>query len=126
MTMKTETNNRLFTSELEESLKDYPLYSQDNLKRNAVCVMVFRLGKVRWYILEGEKRNEDFTLYGIVVGLCETEYGYISLNELSQVSLDASRFGLGTLYVEQDTNFKPCTIGEIEDDELQSFLSNLY
>ena len=124
--MKTETNNRFVTSDLEESLKDYPLYSQDNLKRNAVCVMVFRLGKVRWYILEGEKRNEDFTLYGIVVGLCETEYGYISLNELSQVSLDASRFGLGTLYVEQDTNFKPCTIGEIEDDELQSFLSNLY
>ena len=124
--MMTETNNRFVTSKFEESLKDYPLYSQDNLKSNAVCVMVFRLGKVRWYILEGEKRNEDFTLYGIVVGLCETEYGYISLNELSQVSLDASKFGLGTLYVEQDTNFKPCEIGKIEDDELQSFLSNLY
>ena len=126
MTMKTETNNRLFTSELEESLKDYPLYSQDNLKCNAVCVLLFRLGKVRWYILEGEKRNDDITLYGIVVGLCETEYGYISLNDLSQVSLDASKYGLGTLYVEQDTNFKQSEIGKIEDDELQSFLSNLY
>lgn len=124
--MITETQNRFMTSILEETLKDYPLYSQDNRKRNAVCLMLFTIGNVRWYILEGEKTNNDFTLYGIVVGLCETEYGYISLNELSQVSMDANRFGLGTLYVERDLNFKPRAIGEIEDEELQSFLSSLY
>lgn len=124
--MITETKNRFMTSSLEETLKDYPLYSQDNRKRNAVCLMLFTIGNVRWYILEGEKTNNDFTLYGIVVGLCETEYGYISLNELSQVSMDANRFGLGTLYVERDLNFKPRAIGEIEDEELQSFLSSLY
>ena len=95
-------------------------------KRNAICLMLFTLGNIRWYILEGEKTNNDFTLYGIVVGLCETEYGYISLNELSQVSIDANRIGLGKLYVEQDLNFKPCAIGEIQDKELQSFLSSLY
>ena len=124
--MIAETQNRFMTSSLEETLKDYPLYSQDNRKRNAVCLMLFTIGNVRWYILEGEKTHDDFTLYGIVVGLCETEYGYISLNELSQVSMDANRLGLGTLYVEQDLNLKPCAIGEIEDVELQSFLSNLY
>lgn len=124
--MITETQNRFMTSSLEETLKDYPLYSQDNRKRNAVCLMLFTIGNVRWYILEGEKTNNDFILYGIVVGLCETEYGYISLNELSQVSMDANKYGLGTLYVEQDLNFKPCAIGEIEDEELQSFLSSLY
>ena len=124
--MITETQNRFMTSSLEETLKDYPLYSQDNRKRNAVCLMLFTIGNVRWYILEGEKTNNGFTLYGIVVGLCETEYGYISLNELSQVSMDANRYGLGALYVEQDLNFKPCAIGDIDDDELQSFLSSMY
>ena len=124
--MITETQNRFMSSSLEETFKDYPLYSQDNRKRNAICLMLFTLGNIRWYILEGEKTNNDFTLYGTVVGLCETEYGYISLNELSQVSIDANRIGLGKLYVEQDLNFKPCAIGEIQDKELQSFLSSLY
>ena len=124
--MITETQNRFMSSSLEETFKDFPLYSQDNRKRNAICLMLFTLGNIRWYILEGEKTNNDFTLYGIVVGLCETEYGYISLNELSQVSIDTNRIGLGKLYVEQDLNFKPCAIGEIQDNELQSFLSSLY
>lgn len=124
--MITETQNRFMSSSLEETFKDFPLYSQDNRKRNAICLMLFTLGNIRWYILEGEKTNNDFTLYGIVVGLYETEYGYISLNELSQVSIDANRMGLGKLYVEQDLNFKPCAIGEIQDEELQSFLSSLY
>ena len=124
--MITETQNRFMSSSLEETFKDFPLYSQDNRKRNAICLMLFTLGNIRWYILEGEKTNNDFTLYGIVVGLYETEYGYISLNELSQVSIDANRIGLGKLYVEQDLNFKPCAIGEIQDKELQSFLSSLY
>ena len=53
--MIAETQNRFMTSSLEETLKDYPLYSQDNRKRNAVCLMLFTIGNVRWYILEGEK-----------------------------------------------------------------------
>ena len=40
-------------------------------------------------------------LFGIVVGLMEDEYGYVSLNELSDVELDLSAQGLGKLQVRQ-------------------------
>ena len=79
---------RLMTPQLEEALKGYPLYSQDGKGKEAVCRAIFALGAVRWFILEGEKEGNDTILYGIVVGLAEDEYGYISLNELSEVELD--------------------------------------
>lgn len=40
-------------------------------------------------------------LFGIVVGLAETEYSYISANEMASVELDATKFGLGKVRVEQ-------------------------
>ena len=76
------------TPRLEEALEGYPLYSQDGKGKEAVCRAIFVLGAVRWFILEGEKEGNDAILYGIVVGLAEDEYGYISLNELSEVELD--------------------------------------
>lgn len=88
---------RLMTPMLEEALKGYPLYSQDGKGKDAVCRAVFALGSVRWFILEGETEGNDTILFGIVVGLMEDEYGYISLNELSEVELDLTAQGLGKL-----------------------------
>jgi hypothetical protein len=122
----TDFNNRLITPELKEALAGYPLYSQDAKKKDAICIAVFYLGNIRWYILEGQPEGDDFTLYGIVTGLQETEYGYQSANEMASVTYDASDFGLGTLRIEQDKQFKPCTLAEIEDEDLQAFLSRLY
>ena len=124
--METDKNNRLITPELTEALSSYPLYSQDAKKKDAFCIAVFYLGNIRWYILEGQPEGGDFTLYGIVTGLQETEYGYQSANEMASVTYDASDFGLGTLRIEQDKQFKPCTLAEIEDEDLQAFLSRLY
>lgn len=124
--MTTTIQNRLVTPELEKALRDYLLYSQDSKKKDAKCVAVFGIGSAKWYILEGQTEGTDFTLYGIVVGLMETEYGYFSSNEMAEVTIDASRFGLGKLHVEQDKGFKACKLAEIEDDELQSFLSRMY
>ena len=76
----TKFNNRLITPELTEALSGYPLYSQDAKKIDAICIAVFYLGNIRWYILEGQPEGNDFTLYGIVTGLQETEYGYQSAN----------------------------------------------
>ena len=118
--------NRLITPELEEALKGYPLYSQDGKKKDATCIVVFSLGNVRWYIMEGQREGDDFTFYGIVAGLQETEYGYVSANEMASIAYDASEYGLGTLRFEQDRQFKPCNLSEIEDEELQEFLSRLY
>jgi hypothetical protein len=126
-TMTTNNiQNRLITPELEEALKGYPLYSQDGKKKDATCIVVFSLGNVRWYIMEGQREGDDFTFYGIVAGLQETEYGYASANEMASIAYDASEYGLGTLRFEQDKQFKPCNLSEIEDEELQEFLSRLY
>lgn len=75
--MAKDFNNRLITPELEKAMQDYPLYSQDSKKKDAVCIAVFFIGNARWYILEGQRENDDFVLFGIVVGLAETEYSYI-------------------------------------------------
>ena len=113
----TNYNNRLITPELREALSSYPLYSQDAKKKDA---------NIRWYIMEGQQEGNDFTLYGIVVGLQETEYGYQSANEMASITYDASEYGLGTLRIEQDKEFQPCQLADIEDEELQAFLSRLY
>ncbi|CCZ12696.1 putative uncharacterized protein [Prevotella sp. CAG:1092] len=135
--MAKDFNNRLITPELEKPMQDYPLYSQDSKKKDAVCIAVFFIGNARWYILEGQRENDDFVLFGIVVGLAETEYSYISTNEMASVELDATnemasveldatKFGLGKVRVEQRKPFQPCQLSEIFDRELQSFLSRLY
>lgn len=103
--MAKDFNNRLITPELEKAMQDYPLYSQDSKKKDAVCIAVFFIGNARWYILEGQRENDDFVLFGIVVGLAETEYSYISANEMASVELDATKFGLGKVRVEQRKPF---------------------
>ena len=50
----TKFNNRLVTPELREALSDYPLYSQDAKGKDALCIAVFHLGNIRWYIMEGQ------------------------------------------------------------------------
>lgn len=126
MTTATGYNNRLITPGWEKSMKDYPLYSQDSKKKDALCIAVFFIGNARWYILEGQREYDDFVLFGIIVGLAETEYGYISANEMASVALDASKYGLGAIMVEQEKAFQPCKLSAIQDGELQSFLNRLY
>ena len=124
--MATDYNNRLITPDLEKAMKDYPLYSQDSKKKDALCIAVFFIGSARWYILEGQREYDDFVLFGIIVGLAETEYGYISANEMASVALDASKYGLGTIMVEQEKALQSCKLSAIQDGELQSFLNRFY
>ena len=114
---------RLMTTQLAEALEGYPLYSQDGKGKEAVCRAVFALGSVRWFILEGNREDDDVILFGIVVGLMEDEYGYVSLNELSDVELDLSAQGFGKLQVRQQQNFKPVPLKQIQDSRLQDFLA---
>lgn len=114
---------RLLTPQLEEALKDYPLYSQDGKGKEAVCIAIFAIGSVRWFILEGESEEDDTILFGIVIGLLENEYGYISLNELSGVELDLTAQGFGKLQVRQQLNFQPTPLKLLSDNRLQRFLA---
>ena len=55
---------RLMTTQLAEALEGYPLYSQDGKGKEAVCRAVFALGSVRWFILEGNREDDDVILFG--------------------------------------------------------------
>ena len=114
---------RLMTPQLAETLKDFPLYSQDGKGKEAVCRAIFALGSIRWYILEGETDGKDTILFGIVIGMMEDEYGYISLNELSEVELDYTKQDIGKLQVRQQENFQPTKLSQLKDERLQRFLA---
>ena len=114
------------TAKLAEQLKDFPLYSQDGKQKDDTCVCVFEIGLIRWYVLEGQPEDDDFTLFSIVVGMAETEYGYASVKEMEDIKMDGSRYGLGMLSIRQVPGFKPCLLTEIQDKRLQDFLSRLY
>lgn len=114
---------RLMTPQLEEALKGFPIYSQNGKGKEAVCRAVFALGSVRWFILEGEAEENDIILFGIVIGLMEDEYSYISLNELSEIELDLTAQGLGKLQIRQQPNFQPTELRLLNDKRLQRFLA---
>ncbi len=62
--MAKDFNNCLITPELEKAMQDYPLYSQDSKKKDAVCIAVFFIGNARWYILEGQREPPDYSRIG--------------------------------------------------------------
>lgn len=118
--------NRLMTPQLEEALKGFPLYSQEGKRKNAVCVAIFAIGNVRWFVLEGSKEGDDTTLFCITVGLFDDEYGYVSLNELADIEIDCRDKGYGMLQVTEVPYFTPLPLCKINDRRLQSLLSRLY
>ena len=117
--------SRLLKAEMIEALKQYPLYSQDDKRGDAVCVAVLGIANIRWYILEGEQQGDDFTFFGVVTGMYQTEYGYFSLSEMESIEVNGDRYGLPVkLHIEVIEGFKPCKLKEIKDKELQDFLAN--
>jgi len=116
---------RLLTPKLEETLKGFPLYSQDDKKGEAICCAIFVIGRVRWFIIEGEREGNDVTMFGISIGLMEDEYCYVSLNEISDIEIDLAKHGLGEgkLHVTQLQNFIPRPLKEINDIRLKRFLA---
>lgn len=124
--MATTNQNRLLTPEVLAAFEGHELYSQDGKKKDDKCIAVFHIGNIRWYFIEGQTDGEDFIFYGVVLGLVANEYGYVSANEMASISIDASKYGLGILKVEQATDFHPYRLTDIDDSELQEFLSGLY
>ena len=69
---------------------------------------------------------KDTTLFTIVCGLHETEYGYTSVNEMESVKVDGSKYGVDEIFqVEQLDGFKPVKLKSIPDEDLQAFLHNM-
>ena len=119
--------NRLLTPELLEALANYPLYSQEHTK---VCdmqaVALFRIGSIRWYVMEGNAEGDRFTFFTLVCGMgYESELGYTDAGELASIAVDASRYGLPgiLLTVERVEDFQPCRMIDIEDEEVQKYVA---
>lgn len=110
---------KLLTSEIKKRLINFPLYSQESKKGEAVCSAkyFFPAGAWTWYILEGNIETDEY--FGVVINDCgEGEYAYISINELQNLKVR----GLG---VERDICFSPCKLKDIHDPYLQKFLKKI-
>ena len=84
------------------------------------------IGHVRWFVLEGQQEGNDTTLFTIVCGLHETEYGYTSVKEMESVKVDGSKYGVDEIFqVEQLDGFKPVKLKSIPDEDLQTFLNRM-
>ena len=119
-------NNKLITPQLAETLIQYPLYSQERKKKDAICLAVFFIGKTRWYVLEGQPSEDDFILFSIVLGLTAPEYGYVSVNEMGSIEVETGVPEVGKVKICQDKDFIPCPLKDIPDRELQDFLNYMY
>ena len=119
--------NRLLTSELLEALASYPLYSQEHKEvSDLYAVALFRIGNIRWYILEGNAEGDRFTFFTLVCGLADCpELGYTDADELAGIAVDASRYGMPgiLLTVERAEDFKPCRLGDIDDEDVKDYVA---
>jgi len=89
---------KLFTDELVELMKDYPLYSQqDEEDPLVVCKFFDPCGSATWYITELDPVER--IAFGFVTGLAHDELGYVSLEELESIERP---FGLS---IERDLYF---------------------
>lgn len=75
-------------------------------EKQIVCKFFNPCGVGTWYVVEGEEDEGDFLFWGLV-DLHEKEFGYFSLNELSQLRLP---FGMK---IERDLHFKNRKIGDV-------------
>ena len=113
---------KLLTKGIVNRLKNYPLYSQDGKKKEAVAVAKFflPLGAWTWFVMEANLDNN--IAYGITVnGSGECEFGYFSLTELQE--LRATRF---MLPVERDIAFEPTKLADLDNEFVQKFLTRMY
>ena len=89
----------LFTNELKEMFKDFPLYSQEKEKDPLVIAKMFDpCGSATWFITELDTDTQIG--FGFVTGLLADELGYVSIKELQELKRP---FGLT---IERDLDFR--------------------
>lgn len=95
----------LITEEFIETMKPYPLRSQEKVKDPFVPVKFFNpVGSQSWFILEYDPETK--IAFSYVTGMYENEFGYTPVDELERITLP---FGLT---IERDFHFKPCRLSE--------------
>lgn len=97
---------QLLTAELRGEIP--PLYSQEYVsfeERMVHAKFFFPAGSWTWFVTEGETEDDDFRMFGFVIGF-EDEWGYFSLNELKSIEIHG-------LTVERDMFFQPGKFKEV-------------
>ena len=66
---------KLLTKAIEKQLAKYPIYSQDGKggKAQVICKFFNPCGSQTWYILEGEKQDDDYILFALLDNMGERE-----------------------------------------------------
>lgn len=101
---------KLITPEFEESMKDYPLYSQEHEDDPLVLAKFFDpCGSATWLILEYDPVEAIAFTY--VMGLTCDELGYTSLVELESIERP---FGLT---IERDLYSQPARLSKFKNGE---------
>lgn len=91
-----------------------------------MAVALFRIGNIRWYVLEGNAEGDRFTFFTLVCGMDEMpELGYTDADELANIVVDASRYGAPgiLLRVGHVEDFKPCRLADIEDEDVKNYVA---
>ena len=96
---------KLLTKEIRKTVPK--LYSQEEKGDEAVAYIKFFTPWSNWTWYATEFDGEDI-FFGLVVGL-ETELGYFSLKELSEVT------GPGGLKIKRDLYFNPKPLSELRN-----------
>ena len=96
---------KLITEEFIETMKDYPLRSQEKTKDPFVPTKFFNpVGSQTWFILEYDPETK--LAFSYVIGMYEDEFGYVSIEELESIELPY------WLTIERDLHFTPCRLSE--------------
>lgn len=125
--MEYITEKTLTKESVLKACENYPLYSQDGKGRDAqvLCTLFIPCTNVRYYITEANTDGDDVIMFGVCSGLAETEFGYFSFNELSELEFYSGVFNL-KLRVRQIEYPHPIRLCDIKDPELQFFLEQIY
>lgn len=101
---------KLITPEFIETMKDYPLGSQEDEANPLIVAKFFDpCGSGTWYILEYDP--EENLAFGFVTGLKNDELGFIELKEIESIVRP------GGLTIERDLYWKPKPLSEIKGAE---------
>ena len=123
------SENRLLTPELLEALAKYPLYAQENKRiPDLLAVALFRIGSIRWYVLEGNAEGDRFTFFTLVCGMGDgAELGYTDAEELATIAVDMTLYGTPgiSLNVEQAHDFQPSRLADINDDDVKEYVARM-
>lgn len=93
---------KLLTKAIEKKLPK--LYSTESIpleKKKIICKFFNPVGPGNWYIIEGEKKGDDYLLWGLIeIHPQKQEFGYFTLSSLQKLLLP---YGMK---IERDRVFK--------------------